>query len=93
MEPNAAIIILGPIFLPLLMKFNINLIHFGVVMVVNMSIGMITPPLGVNLFVAGSLRDDINFKLLVYKILPFLGILIIDLLLLSYIPGLSLFFE
>ncbi len=42
MEPNAAIIILGPIFLPLLMKFNINLIHFGVVMVVNMSIGMIT---------------------------------------------------
>jgi len=91
MEPNAAIIILGPIFLPLLMKFDINLIHFGVVMVINMSIGMITPPLGVNLFVAGSLRNDIVFKDLVIRILPFLGVLILDLMIFTYIPELSLF--
>ena len=90
MEPNAAIIILGPIFLPLLMKFDINLIHFGVVMVVNMAIGMMTPPLGVNLFVAGSLQKDVPFKNIVISSLPFLGVLLIDLMLFSYLPELSL---
>ncbi len=90
MEPNAAIIILGPIFLPLLMKFDINLIHFGVVMVVNMAIGMMTPPLGVNLFVAGSLQGEVAFKDIVIKTLPFLGVLLFDLMLFSYLPELSL---
>ncbi len=90
MEPNAAIIILGPIFCLFLMKFDINLIHFGVVMVVNMAIGMMTPPLGVNLFVAGSLQGEVAFKDIVIKTLPFLGVLLFDLMLFSYLPELSL---
>src|SRR5699024_7189218 len=52
METNAAIIILAPIFYHVILKMGIDPIHFGVVMVVNLAIGMITPPLGVNLFVA-----------------------------------------
>ncbi|QNB46609.1 TRAP transporter large permease subunit [Thermanaerosceptrum fracticalcis] len=91
MELNAAIIILGPIFLPLLMKMNIDLIHFGVIMVVNMTIGLLTPPLGVNLFVAGGLLKEVTFKQIVKASFPFLVILIVDLFLFTYLPGLSLF--
>lgn len=52
METNAAIIILAPIFLPVIVQLGINPVHFGIVMTINLAIGMITPPLGVNLFVA-----------------------------------------
>lgn len=90
MELNAAIIILGPIFLPLVMQMNVDLIHFGVIMVVNMTLGLLTPPLGVNLFVAGSLQKDVTFKQILRASFPFLVILIIDLLLFTYMPYLSL---
>jgi C4-dicarboxylate transporter DctM subunit len=91
MELNAAIIILGPIFLPLVMQFNIDLIHFGVIMVVNMTIGLLTPPLGVNLFVAGSLLKEVTFKQIVKASFVFLMVLIVDLFLFTYLPDLSLF--
>jgi C4-dicarboxylate transporter DctM subunit len=91
MEPNAAIIILGPIFLPLLQRADIDLIHFGVVMVVNMSIGMLTPPLGVNLFVAQSLRKDVTIKEIIISVSPMIAVLIINLLLFTYVPIISTF--
>ena len=91
MELNASIIILGPIFLPLVLKMGIDPVQFGVIMVVNMTIGLLTPPLGVNLFVAGSLQKDVKFKRIVIAVLPFLGVLLIDLLLFTYIPIISLF--
>lgn len=90
MEPNAAIIILGPIFLPLLQQANIDLIHFGVVMVANMAIGMITPPLGVNLFVAQNLQKDITIKSVIIAAIPMMIILITNLFLFTYIPSLSM---
>lgn len=90
MELNASIIILGPIFLPLVLKMGIDPVQFGIIMVVNMTIGLITPPLGVNLFVAGSLREDVKFKKIIIAVLPFLAVLLIDLLLFTYIPGFSL---
>ena len=91
MEPNAAIIILGPIFLPLLQSAQIDLIHFGVVMVVNMAIGMLTPPLGVNLFVAQSLQKDLQIKNIIVAALPMLAVLLANLLLFTYVPSLSTF--
>ncbi len=57
METNAAIIILAPIFFPVCQQMGIDPIHFGIIMVVNLAIGMITPPLGVNLFVACGLTN------------------------------------
>ena len=90
MDLNASIILLGPIFLPLILRFGVDPVHFGVIMVVNMSIGLLTPPLGVNLFVANSLRKDVVFKELVIKVLPMLGALLIVLLMLTYIPQLSM---
>lgn len=89
MEPNAAIIILGPIFLPLLQQANIDLIHFGVVMVVNMAIGMLTPPLGVNLFVAQSLQKDIPIKSIISAVTPMIIVLLANLMLFTYIPAIS----
>lgn len=89
MEPNAAIIILGPIFLPLLQQANIDLIHFGVVMVVNMAIGMLTPPLGVNLFVAQSLQKDITIKSIISAVTPMIIVLLVNLMLFTYIPAIS----
>jgi len=91
MEPNAAIIILGPIFLPLLQRMDIDIIHFGIVMVVNMAIGMLTPPLGVNLFVGQSLRRDVSIKNIVSACAPMLLILIANLFLFTYVPEISLF--
>jgi len=91
MDPNATIIILGPILLPLLVRYGIDPIHFGVVMVFNVTIGMITPPFGVNLFVASGLRNDVTFKDVVTGVFPFLIVLIIDLMLLTYIPEISMF--
>lgn len=89
MEPNAAIIILGPIFLPLLQQANIDLIHFGVVMVVNMAIGMLTPPLGVNIFVAQSLQKDIPIKSIISAVTPMIIVLLVNLMLFTYIPAIS----
>ena len=91
MEPNAAIIILAPIFLPLLRQFDINLIYFGVIMVVNLALGLLTPPLGVNLFVANSLRKDVGFKDIVLWTCPLLGVLLINLVLFICFPEISLF--
>lgn len=89
MEPNAAIIILGPIFLPLLQQAQIDLVHFGVVMVVNMAIGMLTPPLGVNLFVAQSLQKDISVKQIIKAAIPMIAILIANLFVFTYLPSIS----
>ena len=89
METNAAIIILAPIFLPIAQSMGIDPVHFGIVMVVNLAIGFVTPPLGVNLFVA---CNTANAKLeeIVKGIVPILGVMIIDLLLITYITPLSM---
>ena len=88
LEINAAIILLVPILLPLLAVYNIDLTHFGVLMIVNLAIGLLTPPLGVNLFVAKTL-GDIQFNELVRAIVPFLIIMIFNLLILVFVPQIS----
>lgn len=83
METNAAILIVAPIFIPICQQFNIDIVHFGIMMIVNLSIGMITPPLGVNLFVAAKLTDGtgigdlINVHLIKYLLFSIIGLLII----------------
>ena len=57
MDTTPAILILSPILLPIVQSIGMNPIHFGVVMIVNLAIGFVTPPIGVNLFVASSLTD------------------------------------
>mgnify|MGYP000261705023 CR=1 FL=1 len=89
METAAAIMILAPILLPVVTAFGINPIHFGMVMVLNLAIGMITPPVGCNLFVAAGLAK-LDFMKLVKAVLPFLIVMIIGLVLVTYIPNITL---
>ena len=90
METNSAILILGPILYPIAEAFGVDIIQFGVVMVVNLAIGFITPPVGVNLFVACGI-GGIRFTDLVKKIIPFLLALLVGLLIITYVPIVTMF--
>ncbi|WP_429163340.1 TRAP transporter large permease subunit [Desulfitispora alkaliphila] len=90
LEALAAIVILVPILLPIVVALDINLIHFGVIMVVNLAIGFVTPPVGVNLFVAMGI-SKVEFGPLVRAMIPFLLILLVGLLIIMYVPQLSMY--
>lgn len=90
METIAALVILFPVLLPVVTELGINPIHFGVIMVLNLIIGLTTPPVGVCLFVASSI-GKIPMSRAIVGIMPFLALSIFVLMLVTYIPGLSLF--
>jgi C4-dicarboxylate transporter DctM subunit len=91
MEPSAAILILAPLFLPIVLQLNIDPIHFGIIMTVNMEIGMITPPVGLNLFVASGISGLSLWE--VFKgAAPFMIVMLTALLIITYIPIISLWF-
>ncbi len=90
MEALAAIVILTPILLPLATQIGLNPIHFGVIIVVNLAIGFITPPVGVNLFVASGIADA-KIQSISKASIPFLIAMLVVLLLITYIPQISLF--
>lgn len=89
METNAAIIILAPILYPAIIEVGIDPVHFGIVMVVNLAIGMITPPLGMNLFVASGMRK-ISVDSIVKANWGYLAISIVALMIITYFPQLTL---
>lgn len=89
METIAAVIILTPILLPLATGLGIDPIHFGIIMIVNLSLGFITPPMGLNLFVASGI-SKIKIEKLSIAIVPAFICLVITLLLVTYIEQISL---
>ncbi|MDD3324329.1 MAG: TRAP transporter large permease subunit [Sulfurospirillaceae bacterium] len=89
MEPSSVVMITVPLLLPLVMALGIDPIHFGVVMVVNMEIGMITPPVGLNLFVAAGMTG-LSLKEVVVSALPWVAVLFVGLILITYVPEISL---
>ena len=90
METLAAIIILVPILLPVVVAVGVDPVHFGIVMIVNLAVGMVTPPVGVNLFVGARVGETTLEKASVGAI-PFILIMIVVLLVITYIPAISLF--
>jgi tripartite ATP-independent transporter DctM subunit len=88
METLAIMIILVPILIPLLNAVGIDLLHFGIVLLVNLVIGQVTPPVGVLMFVASSVSRT-HLGLIVREIWPFIGALVAALALLTYVPALS----
>lgn len=91
METIASIIILTPILLPVVVSIGMDPIHFGIIMIVNLSIGLMTPPVGVSLFI-GAQVGGTRYESLVQAILPFLLMMIINVLLITFIPALSIGF-
>jgi len=89
MEALAAIVILTPILLPIVMKVGVDPVHFGIIMVVNLAIGFVTPPVGINLFVASGV-SNVKIENLSKVALPLVGIMLFILLLITYIPSLPL---
>jgi len=85
METASALIILTPVFLPVVEQLGINLVHFGIVIVMGLAIGMITPPVAINLYVASSITGE-SLECLSKQILPMLLLLVVILLLTSYVP-------
>ena len=89
-ETSAAIIVLAPILAPVAVHFGIDPIHFGLVMVVNLALGMITPPFGVNLFAACTVAK-ISLDRIIPYLLPFVLVILGCLMVVTYVPELSLF--
>ena len=89
-ETSASIIILAPILVPIAIHFGIDPVHFGMIMVVNLALGMITPPFGVNLFAACAVAK-ISLDRMITSLLPFVGVIIFCLMLITYFPPISLF--
>jgi len=88
MEPSGLLVIVAPLVFPIAMQLGIDPIHLGIIMVVNMEIGMITPPVGLNLFVtAGVARMSVMG--VVKAALPFVSILFLFLILITYVPIIS----
>ena len=88
MEPSGLIVIVAPLVFPIAMELGIDPIHLGIIMVVNMEIGMITPPVGLNLFVTSGVAGMPMMRV-VKAALPFLAVLFVFLILVTYVPVLS----
>ena len=89
MDTTPAMMVLAPILLPIAVQFGVDPIHFGIVMVVNLAIGFITPPLGINLFVASRVgRSDL--ETVCSGIIEFILVMVVDLLLITFIPVISM---
>jgi C4-dicarboxylate transporter DctM subunit len=89
METFAAIIILAPILAPIAAEFGIHPVHFGLIVIVNLAVGMVTPPVGVNLFIACGIAK-VRMEQLMKPLSVFLAVLIVNLMVITYVPGLSL---
>jgi len=88
MEPSAILLIMAPILFPIAIKLGIDPIHLGIIMVVNMEIGLITPPVGLNLFVTSGITG-MSLVQVVRAALPWLMILLVFLIIVTYIPAIS----
>jgi C4-dicarboxylate transporter, DctM subunit len=89
LEPPAAILILTPLLLPVVEAAGINPIHFGIIMAVNLSIGLYTPPFGLNLFAARAIFE-VPLGMIYRGVMPFVAVNFVTLLIVTYVPALSM---
>jgi C4-dicarboxylate transporter DctM subunit len=91
LEPPAAILIMTPLLLPLVQAEGVSPIHFGIIMAVNLSIGMYTPPFGLNLFASQAVFKT-SLGTIYRGVLPFLLINFLTLMVITYVPSISMVF-
>ncbi len=90
LDAGPAIIILGPILAPIFIEMGVHPVHFAIIMSVNLTVGLVTPPMGLVLFVASSI-SGVRVESLAKTILPFLAVEILVIFMITYIPPISLF--
>jgi tripartite ATP-independent transporter DctM subunit len=88
-ETSASIVVIAPILAPVAVQFGIDPVHFGLIMIVNLALGMITPPFGVNLFAAAAVGKVSLHRMIPYLI-PMVGVIVLCLALITYVPMISL---
>jgi C4-dicarboxylate transporter DctM subunit len=89
METTSAIMVLAPILLPIAKSIGLSPVHFCIIMVVNLAIGFITPPLGINLFVSARVGNE-PLETVLNGIIPFIFVMLACLLIITYIPAVSM---
>jgi C4-dicarboxylate transporter, DctM subunit len=89
-ETSAAIIVLAPILVPVAISFGVDPVHFGMIMIVNLALGMVTPPFGVNLFAACTVAR-ISLDQIVSRLVPFVLVVLACLMVITYVPSISLY--
>ena len=89
LDSTSALYIFTPLFLPVAKALGMNLVHFGCIMIVNLAIGLVTPPVGVNLYVACGIAN-VDLKGISKAVVPLIIVSILVLLVVTYVPGLSL---
>lgn len=89
MDTISALLIFGPLLMPVAATFGIDPVHLGVIMVLNLEIGLLTPPMGLNLLVASTAFKE-KFSLVTVSVLPFIALMLLMLVLVSFVPWLSL---
>lgn len=90
MDTTPAILILAPILMPVASSIGVDPIHFGLIMVTNLAIGFITPPLGINLFVASRIADS-PMEVILKGIMPFIAVMLTCLMLITFVPNIVMF--
>jgi len=90
MDIFSAIIVVVPLIVPIAQHYGVDMIHLGIIFLTNLEIGYITPPVGLNLFIASS-RFETSLLKLSRAVLPFMGFMLIRLLVVTYFPLFSLF--
>ncbi len=90
MEPTGIILILAPILFPIASELGIDPVHLGIIMVVNLEIGMVTPPVGLNLFVTAGITG-MSIMQVVRAALPWLSVLVVFLVIITYVPKITMF--
>ena len=88
MEPSGLLLIVAPVVFPIAMELGVDPVHLGIIMVVNMEIGMITPPIGLNLFVTSGITG-MSLVQVVRAAVPFVAVLFVFLIIVTYVPWLS----
>jgi C4-dicarboxylate transporter, DctM subunit len=88
MEPSGLLLIVAPVVFPIAMELGVDPVHLGIIMVVNMEIGMITPPIGLNLFVTSGITG-MSLVQVVRAALPFVAVLFLFLIIVTYVPAMS----
>ena len=90
MESASATIILAPILLPVMVKLGVDPVHFGIILVCNLAIGFVTPPIGQNLFVAGAISGA-KTESIALAALPLIAAMLLMIAIVTYIPAVSLY--
>lgn len=90
MDPTPAVLIFTPIFLPIVQTWGMHPVHFGLMMIMNLCVGTLTPPVGAILF-AGCRTHGVKIEQIIKMLLPFFAVIFVSLMLITYVPALSMF--